>query len=245
MPLGTDDHRGGGVVLRREDVARAPAHLGAERDERLDEDRGLDGHVQRARDARALERLGVGVLGAGGHQAGHLVLGQADLLAAELGQGQVGDLEVGLGQDGGAGGHGLSVVAEGVGAAATSSRWCLSCSQLSQSCGRDVLRAGRRGLEPVLDGLAQLGVAAQAQREADVREADLEALQQLAQGAQALELLGAEEPVAGGRAAGLDEAGALDVAQHAGRPAGGLRCLVDGEGLRHCGPYLTTGVSRF
>ena len=28
------------------------------------------------------------------HQAGHLVLGEGDLLAAELGQGEVGDLEV-------------------------------------------------------------------------------------------------------------------------------------------------------
>ena len=40
------------------------------------------------------ERLGVGELGAGGHQAGHLVLGQLDLLAAEAGEGEVGDLEV-------------------------------------------------------------------------------------------------------------------------------------------------------
>ena len=29
-----------------------------------------------------------------GHQAGHLVLGELDLLAAELGQGEVSDLEV-------------------------------------------------------------------------------------------------------------------------------------------------------
>ncbi len=36
----------------------------------------------------------VGVLAAQRHQAGHLVLGQADLLAAELGQGKVGDLVV-------------------------------------------------------------------------------------------------------------------------------------------------------
>ena len=48
---------GGGVVLGREDVAGRPAHLGAERLQRLDQHRGLDGHVQRAGDARALERL--------------------------------------------------------------------------------------------------------------------------------------------------------------------------------------------
>ena len=38
------------------------------------------------------------------HQAGHLVLGEHDLLAAELGKREVGDLEVGLGGHGG-GGH--------------------------------------------------------------------------------------------------------------------------------------------
>ena len=71
-----------------------PAHVGAERGERLDQHRGLDGHVQRARDAGAGQRLGVGVLGPHGHEAGHLVLGELDLLAAERGQGEVGDLEV-------------------------------------------------------------------------------------------------------------------------------------------------------
>ena len=49
--------RRGGVVLRREDVARGPADLGTERDERLDQDGGLDRHVQRPGDARALQRL--------------------------------------------------------------------------------------------------------------------------------------------------------------------------------------------
>ena len=87
--------RGGGVVLGREDVAGRPAHLGAERDERLDEHRGLDGHVQRAGDARAGERLGRAVALAQRHEAGHLVLGELDLLAAELGEREVGDLEVG------------------------------------------------------------------------------------------------------------------------------------------------------
>ena len=89
-----DDDGGGGVVLGGEDVARRPADLGAERDQRLDQHRGLHGHVQRAGDAGALERLHVGVLAAQRHQAGHLVLGQPDLLAAELGQGQVGHLVV-------------------------------------------------------------------------------------------------------------------------------------------------------
>ena len=77
------DDRGGGVVLRGEDVARAPAHVGAERDERLDEHRGLDGHVERAGDVRALERLGGAELLDHGHEAGHLDLRELDLHATE------------------------------------------------------------------------------------------------------------------------------------------------------------------
>jgi hypothetical protein len=65
--------RGGGVVLGREDVARGPAHVGAQVLQRLDQHRGLDRHVQRAGHAHALERLGGGVFLADGHQAGHLV----------------------------------------------------------------------------------------------------------------------------------------------------------------------------
>ena len=45
----------GGVVLGGEDVAGGPAHIGAERDQRLDEHCGLDGHVQRPGDPDALE----------------------------------------------------------------------------------------------------------------------------------------------------------------------------------------------
>ena len=112
--LGADDDRGGGVVLRGEDVAADPADVGAQGDQRLDEDGGLDGHVQGAGDAGAGQRLLVAVLGAQSHETGHLVLRQPDLLAAERGQGQIGDLEVTVGQRAGAsaGGH----VAPGSGA---------------------------------------------------------------------------------------------------------------------------------
>jgi hypothetical protein len=82
------------VVLGGEDVAADPAHVGAERDERLDEHGGLDGHVQRARDARAPQGLRVAELGAHRHEAGHLVLGQGHLGAAEIGQRKVGNFEV-------------------------------------------------------------------------------------------------------------------------------------------------------
>ena len=88
-----DDDRGGGVILRREDVARDPAHIGAELGQRLDEDRRLNRHVQAAHDPRAGQRLLALVALAERHQARHFLLGQADFLAAELGLRQVLDLE--------------------------------------------------------------------------------------------------------------------------------------------------------
>src|SRR3954447_7496792 len=89
----------------------------------------------------------------------------------------------------------------------------------------------RLGLEPRLDRAAHLVVAPQAQGEPDVSEADLVLRQQLAQGPQALELRGAVQAVARRGARRLDEADALDVSQHARRPARGLGGLVDGEGV--------------
>src|SRR5436190_17924251 len=50
-------NRGGGVVLRAENIAAGPAYRSAEFNESLDEDRRLDGHVQRAGDADAFERF--------------------------------------------------------------------------------------------------------------------------------------------------------------------------------------------
>jgi hypothetical protein len=91
---------GGGMILGREDVARGPAHVGAEVTQRLDQYRGLDGHVQRAGDAHALERLDRCVLAADRHQARHLVLGDVDFLAAPIGQRDVGDLVVAFGGEG-------------------------------------------------------------------------------------------------------------------------------------------------
>ena len=82
---------GGGVVLRRVDVARGPAHVGAERLQRLDQHRGLDRHVERAGDARALQRLLGAVFGASRHQAGHFGFGDGDFLAAVFGQLHIGD----------------------------------------------------------------------------------------------------------------------------------------------------------
>ena len=72
---------GRGVVLGGEDVAGAPADLGAEGDEGLDEDGGLDGHVEGAGDVGALEGLGGAELLDHGHETGHLNLRELDLEA--------------------------------------------------------------------------------------------------------------------------------------------------------------------
>jgi hypothetical protein len=94
-PFRADDDCRRGVILRREDVAGRPAHLCPERCERLDQHGGLDRHVKRAGDARAAKRLCIRELAAKRHQAGHLVLGEADLFATPRGEAKVGDLELG------------------------------------------------------------------------------------------------------------------------------------------------------
>nr|BFE72051.1 hypothetical protein GCM10020092_053520 [Actinoplanes digitatis] len=89
-----DDDRRRGVVLSGEDVARGPADLRAERGQCLDQDRGLDGHVQRTGHPRATQRLSRAVLLTQRHQAGHLMLGQLDLLTPEPGERKISNLEV-------------------------------------------------------------------------------------------------------------------------------------------------------
>src|SRR4029077_9409607 len=81
-------------ILGGEDVARGPAHTRPERLQRLDEHRGLDGHVKRPGDARALQGLSARELLAYRHETGHLGLRDRDLLAPEVGECQVGDLVV-------------------------------------------------------------------------------------------------------------------------------------------------------
>ena len=73
-----------------EDVAGGPGHVGAQLDKGLDEDGGLDCHVEAAGDPGALQGLGGPVLLPEVHQAGHLVLGQGQLLPAPVGQRDVG-----------------------------------------------------------------------------------------------------------------------------------------------------------
>jgi hypothetical protein len=84
----------GRMVLGGEDIARGPAHLGPQGLQGLDQHRRLDGHVQRAGDAGAPERLAGGVFPADGHQRRHLHFGNGDFAPAPAGQIQVSDLEV-------------------------------------------------------------------------------------------------------------------------------------------------------
>ncbi len=90
-PVRSDDGCGGGMVLGGEDVAGDPAYLRAEGDQGLDQHGGLHGHVQRTGDAGAVQWASLGIFTAQRHQAGHLVLGEPDLLAPELGESEVGD----------------------------------------------------------------------------------------------------------------------------------------------------------
>jgi hypothetical protein len=86
--------RRGGVVLRRIDVAGRPANVCAKGLQRFDQHRGLDGHMQGAGDARALQRLGERVFGARRHQARHFGLRDGDFLAPPSGQSDIGDDEI-------------------------------------------------------------------------------------------------------------------------------------------------------
>ena len=89
------DHDGrGGLVLGGEDVAGGPADLGTKRRERLDQHRGLHGHMQGSGDPGALERLRGAELGTERHQARHLVFGKADLVPPGFRQGDVGNLVI-------------------------------------------------------------------------------------------------------------------------------------------------------
>ena len=74
------------MILRRENVAGNPAHFGTEVDQRLNENRRLNRHVQRTHDAHTLKRLFFAVLLARRHQARHLMLGNFNFLASEIGK---------------------------------------------------------------------------------------------------------------------------------------------------------------
>jgi len=94
---GVDGDAGGGdggssVVLGGKDVAAGPGDVGAEFEQRFDEDGRLDGHVEASGHAGALQRLGRTVLFTQHHEAGHLVLRHVEHFAAPFRQTDVGHL---------------------------------------------------------------------------------------------------------------------------------------------------------
>ena len=64
-------------------------------DQRLDQNRGLDRHVERSGDTHAGQWLRFCVFAADRHQAGHFLLGDHDFFAAPFGQLHIGDFVVG------------------------------------------------------------------------------------------------------------------------------------------------------
>ena len=77
------------MVLGGEDVAGTPGHLDSKLQKGLDEDSGLNSHVETSGHSGA----GQGLLGAVGatevHKPGHLILGEGQLLAAPVMEGDV------------------------------------------------------------------------------------------------------------------------------------------------------------
>ena len=72
----------GGMILGRVDVAGRPAHIRAKMRQCLDENRGLDRHVERTGDSRAAQWLLRPILLPRCHQAGHLGFRNIDLVPA-------------------------------------------------------------------------------------------------------------------------------------------------------------------
>jgi hypothetical protein len=74
------------VILRGKDVATRPAHARTKINKRLNQDRRLDRHMQRASDTRARERLLRRVFFADRHQTGHLLLRDRNFFTTPIGQ---------------------------------------------------------------------------------------------------------------------------------------------------------------
>src|SRR4051794_14704906 len=103
----------------------------------------------------------------------------------------------------------------------------------------------RRGLEPAIDPLAHPLVVAQPLGKRHVGEGAVEPGQQLAQGAQALQLARSEHAVARVGPVRLDQPDALQIAEHSWRPPSGLGRLVDRQSVLHCTTNLSKTLSRF
>ena len=77
------------MVLGGEDVAGTPGHLGSKLKKGLDEDSGLNSHVETSCNSGAGKWLLGAVDATEVHQPGHLILGEGQLLAAPVSKGDV------------------------------------------------------------------------------------------------------------------------------------------------------------
>ena len=77
-------NRRSSVILGGEDVAGGPAHFGSEFHQGLDQNGGLNRHVQGASDTGSFQGLLAAVLLAQRHQTGHFGLGDVEFLSAEI-----------------------------------------------------------------------------------------------------------------------------------------------------------------
>ena len=93
-PVRANNSRSSGMVLGRKDVAADPTNISAEACERFDKHCGLDRHVQRTSNTRAIKGLAIGELRAQRHQTRHFMLGELDLLAAKARKGEIGNFVI-------------------------------------------------------------------------------------------------------------------------------------------------------
>ena len=78
------------MILGGEDVAGGPGDLCAQLQKGLDEDGGLDGHVETSSDPGTLQGLGRSVLLPQVHETRHFIFSDLEFFATELGQVDVG-----------------------------------------------------------------------------------------------------------------------------------------------------------
>src|ERR1700750_998705 len=96
--------------------------------------------------------------------------------------------------------------------------------------------------QPAVDGRTELGLAAQTDGEGEVADAEAETRPDLGEGAKLVQLAQAVPAVAAGAARGDDEAGLLEIAEHARRPARAGGGVADVERVHRQNP--NTVVSR-
>ena len=237
--LGADGDRGGGVVLRREDVARAPSAP------RRRARRASRSAPRSGSSCAASPMMRAPLSGCAAAYSSRIDIRPGISCSARrisLRPNSASERSATLKSvsvESGGRRHAVSIGSVSV--AAASSALVLLLLPAQPVVGGDV--SGRRGSASNHSSTAraQLGVAAQAQREADVREAELEARRAArAASAGAAARAGAVQAVAGlASARGSTQPAALDVAQHPRRPAGRLGRLVDRQRV-HRRPNLTT-----